>query len=651
MKTAAIARPLRRIYLTGLACAVAAAVGGIALERARFGPSEQDAMRRVEQSARVEIDEVAAALNDIAVSVGREPALFDTAAADPAGARPLLDRADQALQARTAGVFAVTAYRPSGAYPLAWSGVPSEVGVDRIAGPEAFFVAPGPLGLRLVYIKPILDPVSGHRVGVIAAERVISSSLGVRTAAPEEGVLSLPTLVPVTVRPYDAAAVPQGFVIQSPLGQPLLVARVTSRAIQDTRTAWRENVSAVVLGILALTLIVSLPRLLKWRQSFPTLLGHVKANALVLAVLVAARVLLWFAPTARWTDQVFHTATLGPGLRVLLRTPIDFLLTMATLTAMVVLAFDLVERLRRTLRRRLPPPESHKEWLAFAAAQLTAGAAVALLLVGYEVLLGNAIAATSVDSLHFSLHPLVPARLAFAVGLILAQAVVFWTAILVVLVTATPWRLPRTGSIAFAALALQAVPVLLISIFPRTIGAAPSTVPALPTAFAGLACLALAWGISRLRPRYRHASQALRLFAGALVLLITAFVLYPSVHHFADRGLRRLIEEEYARQVKDQREELKAKLTTVLQQIDALEMPNLAAAPRTPLATSNACLRAVGSNEPRDRAPGLVARAVQPRGQAGQPIREPARLRLDDPGMEGAELRLGNIRGGVTLRI
>ena len=167
--------------------------------------------------------------------MAREPALFDTAAADPAGARPLLDRADQALQGRTAGVFAVTAYRPSGAWPLAWSGVPSEIGVERIAGPETFFVAPGPLGLRLIYIKPVLDPVSGNRVGVIAAERLVSSSRGIRTAAPEEGVLSLPTLVPVTVRPYDPRATAPGFVVQSPLGQPLLVARVTPAG--DSRNA------------------------------------------------------------------------------------------------------------------------------------------------------------------------------------------------------------------------------------------------------------------------------------------------------------------------------------------------------------------------------------------------------------------------------
>ena len=514
MKTAAIARPLRRIYLIGLACALAAALAGIAIERARFGPTEQDAMTRVERSVRIEIDGVASALNDIAASVGREPALFDTAAADPAGARPLLDRADQSLQARNAGVFAVTAYRPSGAWPLAWSGVPSEISIDRIAGPEAFFVAPGPMGLRLVYIKPVLDPVSGHRVGVIAAERVISSSRGIRTAAPEEGVLSLPTLVPVTVRTYDGTVARDEFVSQSPLGQPLLTARVPPQAIQATRTAWRENISSVVLAILALTLVVSIPRLLRWRISSPaTLNWHLKVNGLVLATLVSARVLLWFAPAQRWTDQVFHTSVLGPGLRALLRTPTDFLLTMAVLAAIVVLAFDLVEQLRRTIRRRLPPPESRQDWSVFAAAQVGAGALVALLLVGYEVLLGNAIAATSVDALHFSLHPLISARLAFAVGLILAQAVVFWTAILVVMLATAPWRSPRSGSVALAAFALQASPVLLISIFPRTIGAAPSTVPALPTAFAGLACLALAWSMSWVRPRYRHASQALRLFS------------------------------------------------------------------------------------------------------------------------------------------
>ena len=316
---------------------------------------------------------------------------------------------------------------------------------------------------------------------------------------------------------------------------------------------------------------------------------------------------------------------------------------MATIAAVVVLAFDLVERLRRTIRHRLPPPDTRHEWAIFAVTQLGAGAAVALLLVGYEVLLGNAISATSVDALHFSLHPLVSARLAFALGLLLAQAVVFWSGIVIVVLMTLPWRAPRSGGIALAGFALQALPVLAISLFPRAIGAAPSTVPALPTAFAGLACLALAWGMVWVRPRYRHASQALRLFAGALVLLIPAFVLYPSVHHFADRGLRRLIEEEYARQAKDQRPELQAKLRTVLQQIDALDIPNLSAPARAQPERVEHRVRDVGEHQPGDRAPRFVTRAVR-RAKAARGRRfalEPSRLCLDDADAGASRAAIG----------
>jgi signal transduction histidine kinase len=575
VSTPLFARAFRRTFLTGLACAAVAALGGIALERARLGPTDAEALLRAERSVRAEIVEVTTALEDIAVSVGREPSLFDTAAADPIGARPLLDRADSALEGRMAGVFAVTVYRPSGAVPLAWSGVPSEIEVERVAGPEAFFVAPGPLGLRLIYVKPVLDPVNQHRVGVIAAERVVSASAEIRTPNLSEGLLSLPTLLPVTVQPYSAERAANGFVVQSPLGQPLLVARVGPQTIHETRARWRRMVSGVVLSLLALTLIASTPPLLARRQSATTWRAYLVAAGPIVAMLVLSRALLWFAPTDQWTDQIFHTPILGAGLRTLLRTPVDFLLSMALLAAILILSFDLVERLRLNIRHRRPQPASREEWTSFAGMQLAAGMVSALLLVGYEVLLGNAISATSVDALHFSLHPLISARLAFAVGLIFAQAVVFWTACLVIRLAALPWRVPRHSDTAILAVALQALPVLAISIFPRIIGAAPSTIPALPTTLAGVAVLAFAWGIGWARPRYRHASQAARLFTGALVLAVPAFVLYPSVYHFADRGLRRLIEEEYARQAADQRTVLQNKLSAVLQQLDRLEIPAL----------------------------------------------------------------------------
>ncbi len=582
MSTPAITRELRRIYLTGLVCASLAATVGIWLEQTRFGPTDAEALARVERSVRMAIADVTSALDDIASTVAREPALFDAAAADPAGpgVRALLDRADQALRGRTPGVFAVTAYRPSGAWPLAWSGVPSEILVERIAGPETYFVAPGPLGLRLIYVKPVLDPSSLHRVGVVVSERVVSSLRGIRMPT-DEGVLAMPTIVPVTVRPHSASGT-NSFVVESPNDQPLLVAQVDGQAIQEARATWRRHISAAVLSILALTVIVSFPPLLRRRESIASgsaLAPHLTTTGIFIALLVIARGLLWFAPTEEWTGQIFHTAALGTVLRTLLRTPVDFLFTMALMAALLILAFDLTERLRRRIRHRQPPPVTRHDWAVFAITQLGAGVLVALLLVGYEVLLGNAIAATSVDALHFSLHPLVAARLAFAVGVILAQAVIFWTGILAVIVMSMPWRIPRSSGMALAGFALQTIPVLFIAIFPRAIGAAPSTVPALPTAFAGLACLSMAWAMTWARPRYRHASQALRLVAGALILLLPAFVLYPSVHHFADRGLRRLIEEEYARQALDQRIELQKKLQNVLQQIDAAGLPNLTRQP------------------------------------------------------------------------
>ncbi len=81
-----------------------------------------------------------------------------------------------------------------------------------------------------------------------------------------------------------------GSSIQSPLGQPLLVARVTAEAIHETRARWRGNISALVLGILALTLIVAVPPLLRWREAFPKLKEHLNAVGVILAMLVAARV-------------------------------------------------------------------------------------------------------------------------------------------------------------------------------------------------------------------------------------------------------------------------------------------------------------------------------------------------------------------------
>jgi signal transduction histidine kinase len=597
-----ISRSLRRIYAGGLACAVLATVVGLALERARFGSSDADALSRVEASVRSEIAAVNASLTEIAASAARDPGLFDAAARDPAGpsATALFDRADQSLQGRTPEVFAVTAYRPSGSgTPLAWSGRPSDIPVERLSEAEAFFVESGPLGLRLVYVRPVTDASTSHRLGMIAAERVLSASRGIR-APSTDPALAIPTLLPVTVRPHDASRTDAGrtFVIAAPNGAPLLDASVSPGALRDARAEWRRNIAAVALTILAFTLIVSIAPLLRWRTTLVHQKDQISVLGIVLALLLAARALLWLAPAPGWTDPIFHIETLGAPLHALLRSPVDLLLTMMLIAALVMMGFDLAERVRHMRGHRHAAPATGRDWVWFAVSQISVGALVALMLVGYQVVLGDAISATSVDPLHFSLHPWdgsATARLAFAVAVILAQAVVLWSGVLVLQLASLPWRLARSGPMTAAMCALRALPLAVIAALPRVIGAAPSTVPQWPTATGGFACIALAWALHWVQPRYRHASQAARLVAGALVLLVPAFVLYPSVLHFADRGLRRLIEEQYAQQALQQRAQLQQELSLVLQQIDQQidrgQVPDLSRPPAPLAPLSGAALR------------------------------------------------------------
>jgi signal transduction histidine kinase len=592
-----IAKTLRRIYAGGLTCAVAAAMIGFALERTRFGASDADALARAERSVQSEIAAVAATLTEIASAVAHEPGLFDAAAADPVGtgARLLFDRADQALTDRAPGAFAVSAYRPSGSgTPLAWSGRASEIPLARLSEAEAYFVESGVLGLRLVYVRPVTDAASGHRLGMIAAEYVLYASRGIQ-APSAATTLSLPTSVAVTVRLHsaDPSNEPNTFVIAAPNGDPLLDARITPAVLQAARARWRADVAGVVLSILALTLIVSITPLLRWRHTFAHPADQSSALALVLAALLAARALLWLAPVHTWTVQLFHTEALDAPLRALLRSPVDFLLTILLLVALVLLGFDLAERARRVVRHSCTVPVTSGERGWFALSQFGAGALVALLVVGYEVVLGNAISATSVDALHFSLHPWdasATARMAFAIAVVLAQAVVLWAGALATQITSLPWRISRTGTASAAAFVCRSVPIVVIAMFPRIIGSAPSTVPPGPTMMAGFACLALAWAGAWGRPKYRHASQALRLCASALVLLVPAFVLYPSLLHFADRGQRRLIEEVYAEQAYQQRNQLQDKVLAALEQIDRVELPPLADRPAPPEAQAAAAL-------------------------------------------------------------
>src|SRR5205823_12950090 len=78
-----------------------------------------------------------------------------------------------------------------------------------------------------------------------------------------------------------------------------------------------------------------------------------------------------------------------------------------------------------------------------AAAYALAGVASVVILWGYEDFLSLVVADTNLDLLHFSLHPLSPARVALEFALVMLHASVIWAVVAILRLPALVWRLPR----------------------------------------------------------------------------------------------------------------------------------------------------------------------------------------------------------------
>ena len=82
----------------------------------------------------------------------------------------------------------------------AWVGRPSDIpaAADRSSGPTSFFVAPSPVGLRLVHVEPLLN-ADGGRMGAVAAEHVLSAGGPTTALTATDYTLQTP-LAPVSLR-------------------------------------------------------------------------------------------------------------------------------------------------------------------------------------------------------------------------------------------------------------------------------------------------------------------------------------------------------------------------------------------------------------------------------------------------------------------
>ncbi|MEQ1574601.1 MAG: hypothetical protein ABL993_10180, partial [Vicinamibacterales bacterium] len=312
-------RRVATVVLAGLACVASVlAIGRIAEIRV-LGGNEAAARERVRADVRGSFDAMARGLRDIATLLARADALTAAADGDTAAARRLFDAAEAALGDDRQEDLAVTLYASDGR-PIAWAGRPSELPADRLQGEEAWFVAQGALGLRLVYIVPVLSqpdqagPGANRpaRVGVVATERALGASAP--TGGDQDDIFVVSSLMtPVSIelnfengrtRP-DASA----FDVPTPAGDRLLTARVSSTDLVRTRERWRRAASSLATATGAMTLLLLCGPLLDWRDRARRVLPYLSATGLAGAAIVAGRLVLGLASPADWSNAAIFSGS------------------------------------------------------------------------------------------------------------------------------------------------------------------------------------------------------------------------------------------------------------------------------------------------------------------------------------------------------
>jgi signal transduction histidine kinase len=555
-----------RVLATGVAAALLIWLGGFVLGRARLGAGDAETMAVVQRDVIARFEAQSTELRILAGQLATPRDRLIAAASEESAVRDLFDLAAAALLERDQSSLAITIYG-AGHAPLAWAGRPSELPDERIAGPRALFVAPGPLGPRLVHVEPIVDGAS-RRVATIVAERVLAPPERSARLVRDEFLLeSAPVPVALRTRYEGAGDVvdpASSFVIPAPNGEPLLEARVSPNDLSAARRVWRRTVNRWALVALTITLLVLCGALLERRARARITVGSYGRNAAALAlILVVARWSFWIV-TPRGGDTLpvfsadaYSSALLGP----LLASPIDLLLTGLLAAGLVALLVDALER--RRLARRGARRRSTLALVLLQVAVTTCGVSA---LVGLARLVDDTLTNSRVDVLRFSMRPWDAARLTMDVGLVLASAAIVWLTV-ALFRYAAPVRLSRQG---LAILVRAATATVLVALIVER----GYHVPVMPAAFMIAACLALAGVSQGALVRFRRATQAVRLVSRLLLLVIPALLIYPTLFHFADEAKRRLIETQYAPQAVNQGAELRQHLSRSLAQIDGV--PQLA---------------------------------------------------------------------------
>jgi signal transduction histidine kinase len=565
MEGRALWRTLARVAASGSALAALVFVGGRTIVDWQLG-DDHSALARLESRVTRDLVDDASRLQRVARILASSDVVL-SGLDQPAEAR-LFDHLAQASAPTRHAVLALTVFDAAG-HATAWSGRASRLPLERVQSGSSLFVAPGPPGLRLVAIEPVLSKGQGgqrRRLGSVAAEAAPSKTL-TDPSAEEFTVASW--LGPVSLRRAFAdrpqVSRPGQFIVRSSPGEALLEASVAASAPAETRARWQHRGRAVALTVLGVTALLCAATLVlaRGRPGTWSPAGSIIGS---LALIAGARVLFWIAtPPHMASTEAVHSglAYASVLLRGLHRSPLDLLLSALTAAAMVVVLVAPIRAAILSVRgRRATFPGGFSASIAPWLVQLAAGAAVWGLELGVLALVRDTTENASADLLRLAVLPWNPPRLALLVSLILWQAAAFWAAVLVCRGALAFWRPDRRSPLRWLLPAAWMLPSVIYVAFVR------GGSPAAPILLMAAAVAGTAWITRRGIPWYRHGSQAARLGYLLLALLIPAWFLYPALGHYVDRTKRQLVQSQYGPQVRNHVEELQSRLGDTIHQID-----------------------------------------------------------------------------------
>lgn len=533
-----------------LTAAVLLAAAGFSWEAIRFGLTDRAADARLEMEVRGLVAGRSQQVESLAERVSQEGALVAGAAASPDQLTPLFTRLSELAHATGTADVSVTVYVPAGPpgefKVLAWSDGPAEdVTSDRLLGGPALFVAPGTVGLRLIFVEPVSS--GGRQVGVAAAETVLSpaTQVGTDTATYTLDTAFGPVVIIAAIfgGGIQGAPHPNAFVLTAPNQTPLLEVRYSPAELAARRRLLRRRITAVAaLPLIVLALLWTGPCLDR-RARAATPGRFVGWSLIAGAVIAAAAAVLVGLGRAAGVPVALQQAVLG-------------------LAAVGWAALFPVSWWWRRVRRRLPAAEHAR----FAVEHLLGGGAIAVGLVIAAAVLRREIDAASLDKWQFPLFPVDPQALLYLVGLLLVQVVLCWTLAGLLGLLAARWRLgwhrPGRGALAGA---LWLAPTAVVLGLP---GAQP--LPWQATIGAAVAFVVFGLSATAIRTFFRHTSQAMRMVGLFGALFVPTLVLYPLAASYAEGTARTLIEADYAPAVADYPQELGKQINRTESDIDRI---------------------------------------------------------------------------------